>query len=83
MCYCFMFYTSTNNHTLYYADVLVCDFLRDLVEKLPAAHSFLLLGDAYMNVQEVRRRLGVYQCLCLSSNVTASEETDLCVWLCL
>ncbi|XP_061199524.1 tetratricopeptide repeat protein 21B isoform X2 [Neopsephotus bourkii] len=25
---------------------------RDLVEKLPSAHTFLLLGDAYMNIQE-------------------------------
>lgn len=25
----------------------------DLVEKLPSAHTLLLLGDAYMNIQEV------------------------------
>lgn len=53
------------------------------MEKLPAAHSFLLLGDAYMNIQEVRCGPEVYQCLCLSLNVTASEENELCVLLCL
>lgn len=26
---------------------------RDLVEKMPSSHTYLLLGDAYMNIQEV------------------------------
>lgn len=32
----------------------MCLFLlRELVEKLPGPHTYLLLGDAYMNIQEV------------------------------
>ncbi|NXL43527.1 TT21B protein, partial [Podilymbus podiceps] len=34
---------------------------RDLVEKLPGAHTFLLLGDAYMNIQEPDEAIEVYE----------------------
>ncbi|XP_040560144.1 tetratricopeptide repeat protein 21B isoform X2 [Gallus gallus] len=34
---------------------------RDLVEKLPSAHTFLLLGDAYMNIQEPDEAIEVYE----------------------
>ncbi|NWY76297.1 TT21B protein, partial [Erithacus rubecula] len=33
----------------------------DLVEKLPSAHTFLLLGDAYMNIQEPDEAIEVYE----------------------
>lgn len=33
---------------------IICDiFHREMVEKLPSPHTYLLLGDAYMNIQEV------------------------------
>nr|XP_013815924.1 PREDICTED: tetratricopeptide repeat protein 21B [Apteryx mantelli mantelli] len=34
---------------------------RDLVEKLPSAHTFLLLGDAYMNIQDPDEAIEVYE----------------------
>ncbi|KAJ6650398.1 hypothetical protein lerEdw1_010111, partial [Lerista edwardsae] len=34
---------------------------RDLVEKLPSSHTFLLLGDAYMNIQEPEEAIEVYE----------------------
>ncbi|XP_061464567.1 tetratricopeptide repeat protein 21B [Rhineura floridana] len=34
---------------------------RDLVEKLPSSHTFLLLGDAYMNIQEPEEAIMVYE----------------------
>uniref|UniRef100_A0A8B9G865 Tetratricopeptide repeat protein 21B n=1 Tax=Amazona collaria TaxID=241587 RepID=A0A8B9G865_9PSIT len=34
---------------------------RDLVEKLPSAHTLLLLGDAYMNIQEPDEAIEVYE----------------------
>ncbi|XP_030344690.1 tetratricopeptide repeat protein 21B isoform X2 [Strigops habroptila] len=34
---------------------------RDLVEKLPNAHTLLLLGDAYMNIQEPDEAIEVYE----------------------
>uniref|UniRef100_A0A8C3K4I9 Tetratricopeptide repeat protein 21B n=1 Tax=Calidris pygmaea TaxID=425635 RepID=A0A8C3K4I9_9CHAR len=34
---------------------------RDLVEKLPSAHTFLLLGDAYLNIQEPDEAIEVYE----------------------
>ncbi|XP_066468231.1 tetratricopeptide repeat protein 21B isoform X2 [Tiliqua scincoides] len=34
---------------------------RDLVEKLPSSHTFLLLGDAYMNIQEPEAAIEVYE----------------------
>uniref|UniRef100_A0A803TSB4 Tetratricopeptide repeat domain 21B n=1 Tax=Anolis carolinensis TaxID=28377 RepID=A0A803TSB4_ANOCA len=34
---------------------------RDLVEKMPSSHTFLLLGDAYMNIQEPEEALEVYE----------------------
>uniref|UniRef100_A0A663ES27 Tetratricopeptide repeat protein 21B n=1 Tax=Aquila chrysaetos chrysaetos TaxID=223781 RepID=A0A663ES27_AQUCH len=34
---------------------------RELVEKLPSAHTFLLLGDAYMNIQEPDEAIEVYE----------------------
>ncbi|XP_037998869.1 tetratricopeptide repeat protein 21B isoform X3 [Motacilla alba alba] len=33
----------------------------DLVEKLPSAHTFLLLGDAYMNIQEPDEAIEAYE----------------------
>lgn len=30
-----------------------CVVLREMVEKMPSPHTYLLLGDAYMNIQEV------------------------------
>ncbi|XP_042302110.1 tetratricopeptide repeat protein 21B isoform X2 [Sceloporus undulatus] len=34
---------------------------RELVDKLPSSHTFLLLGDAYMNVQEPEEAIEVYE----------------------
>uniref|UniRef100_A0A8C5R7T2 Tetratricopeptide repeat domain 21B n=1 Tax=Leptobrachium leishanense TaxID=445787 RepID=A0A8C5R7T2_9ANUR len=34
---------------------------RDLVEKLPSSHSYLLLGDAYMNIQEPEKAIDIYE----------------------
>ncbi|XP_044274364.1 tetratricopeptide repeat protein 21B [Varanus komodoensis] len=34
---------------------------RDLVEKLPSSHTFLLLGDACMNIQEPEEAIEVYE----------------------
>ncbi|XP_007494364.1 tetratricopeptide repeat protein 21B isoform X1 [Monodelphis domestica] len=34
---------------------------RDLVEKLPNPHTFLLLGDAYMNIQEPEEAIEAYE----------------------
>ncbi|XP_069472384.1 tetratricopeptide repeat protein 21B [Ambystoma mexicanum] len=34
---------------------------RDLVEKLPSSHTHLLLGDAYMNIQEPEKAIDVYE----------------------
>uniref|UniRef100_A0A6I8PAD8 Tetratricopeptide repeat domain 21B n=1 Tax=Ornithorhynchus anatinus TaxID=9258 RepID=A0A6I8PAD8_ORNAN len=34
---------------------------RDLVDKLPNSHTFLLLGDAYMNIQEPEEAIEVYE----------------------
>ncbi|XP_019378278.1 PREDICTED: tetratricopeptide repeat protein 21B [Gavialis gangeticus] len=34
---------------------------RDLVEQLPSSHTFLLLGDAYMNIQEPEEAIEVYE----------------------
>nr|XP_047917295.1 tetratricopeptide repeat protein 21B isoform X2 [Anser cygnoides] len=34
---------------------------RDLVDKLPSAHTLLLLGDAYMNIQEPDEAIEVYE----------------------
>uniref|UniRef100_A0A6J0TFY9 Tetratricopeptide repeat protein 21B n=1 Tax=Pogona vitticeps TaxID=103695 RepID=A0A6J0TFY9_9SAUR len=34
---------------------------RDLVEKLPSSHTFLLLGNAYMNIQEPEEAIEVYE----------------------
>ncbi|XP_074159318.1 tetratricopeptide repeat protein 21B [Sminthopsis crassicaudata] len=34
---------------------------RDLVEKLPSPHTFLLLGDAYMNIQEPEEAIEAYE----------------------
>ncbi|OCT63545.1 hypothetical protein XELAEV_18044641mg [Xenopus laevis] len=34
---------------------------RDLVDKLPSSHTYLLLGDAYMNIQEPEKAIDVYE----------------------
>ncbi|XP_066543938.1 tetratricopeptide repeat protein 21B isoform X2 [Amia ocellicauda] len=34
---------------------------RDLVEKLPSSHTYLLLGDAYMNIQEPEKAIEIYE----------------------
>nr|DBA19793.1 TPA: hypothetical protein GDO54_015570 [Pyxicephalus adspersus] len=34
---------------------------RDLVEKVPSSHTYLLLGDAYMNIQEPEKAIDVYE----------------------
>uniref|UniRef100_A0A8C5SQZ9 Tetratricopeptide repeat domain 21B n=1 Tax=Laticauda laticaudata TaxID=8630 RepID=A0A8C5SQZ9_LATLA len=34
---------------------------RDLVEKMPSSHTFLLLGDAYMNIQEPEEAIEAYE----------------------
>ncbi|XP_064419793.1 tetratricopeptide repeat protein 21B [Latimeria chalumnae] len=34
---------------------------RDLVEKHPGSHTYLLLGDAYMNIQEPEKAIEVYE----------------------
>uniref|UniRef100_S4RS46 Tetratricopeptide repeat domain 21B n=1 Tax=Petromyzon marinus TaxID=7757 RepID=S4RS46_PETMA len=34
---------------------------RELVEKLPGPHTFILLGDAYMNIQEPEKAIDVYE----------------------
>ncbi|XP_074856704.1 tetratricopeptide repeat protein 21B isoform X2 [Carettochelys insculpta] len=34
---------------------------RDLVDKLPNSHTFLLLGDAYMNIQEPEEAIEIYE----------------------
>ncbi|XP_078408432.1 tetratricopeptide repeat protein 21B isoform X2 [Cetorhinus maximus] len=34
---------------------------RDLVDKLPGPHAYLLLGDAYMNIQEPEKAIDVYE----------------------
>ncbi|XP_025066742.1 tetratricopeptide repeat protein 21B isoform X1 [Alligator sinensis] len=34
---------------------------RDLVEQLPSSHTFLLLGDAYMHIQEPEEAIEVYE----------------------
>ncbi|GCC22011.1 hypothetical protein chiPu_0000395 [Chiloscyllium punctatum] len=34
---------------------------RDLVDKLPGPHTYLLLGDAYMNIQEPEKAIDVYE----------------------
>uniref|UniRef100_A0A8D0ECK0 Tetratricopeptide repeat domain 21B n=1 Tax=Salvator merianae TaxID=96440 RepID=A0A8D0ECK0_SALMN len=34
---------------------------RDLMEKLPSSHTFLLLGDAYMHIQEPEEAIEVYE----------------------
>ncbi|KAL4636202.1 tetratricopeptide repeat protein 21B [Arapaima gigas] len=34
---------------------------RDLVEKLPSPHTYLLLGDAYMNIQEPEKAIEIYE----------------------
>lgn len=36
--------------------LLLCLVFRDMVEKLPSTHTYLLLGDAYMHIQEVSGR---------------------------
>ncbi|XP_048342202.1 tetratricopeptide repeat protein 21B isoform X1 [Sphaerodactylus townsendi] len=40
---------------------LYANCYRDLVEKLPSSHSLLLLGDAYMNIQEPEEAIEVYE----------------------
>ena len=34
----------------------LCLYSREMVEKLPSPHTYLLLGDAYINIQEVSGR---------------------------
>ncbi|KAK1903312.1 Tetratricopeptide repeat protein 21B [Dissostichus eleginoides] len=34
---------------------------REIVEKLPSPHTYLLLGDAYMNIQEPEKAIEVYE----------------------
>uniref|UniRef100_A0A8C9WIP1 Tetratricopeptide repeat domain 21B n=1 Tax=Scleropages formosus TaxID=113540 RepID=A0A8C9WIP1_SCLFO len=34
---------------------------RDLVERLPSPHTYLLLGDAYMNIQEPEKAIEIYE----------------------
>ncbi|XP_040296219.1 tetratricopeptide repeat protein 21B [Bufo bufo] len=34
---------------------------RDLVEKIPGSHTYLLLGDAYMNIQEPEKAIEIYE----------------------
>ncbi|KAE8581031.1 hypothetical protein XENTR_v10024640 [Xenopus tropicalis] len=34
---------------------------RDLVDKLPSSHTYLLLGDAYMNIQEPEKAIEIYE----------------------
>ncbi|XP_048871259.1 tetratricopeptide repeat protein 21B isoform X2 [Brienomyrus brachyistius] len=34
---------------------------RELVEKLPGPHTYLLLGDAYMNIQEPEKAIEIYE----------------------
>uniref|UniRef100_A0AAV2JXT5 Tetratricopeptide repeat protein 21B n=1 Tax=Knipowitschia caucasica TaxID=637954 RepID=A0AAV2JXT5_KNICA len=34
---------------------------RDIVEKLPSPHTYLLLGDAYMNIQEPEKAIEIYE----------------------
>lgn len=45
---------------VYIIEYTICDvmclFLREMVEKLPSPHTYLLLGDAYINIQEVSGR---------------------------
>lgn len=63
-------YSCANNHqTLIYINaglitvalrIYVFCLIRDLVDKLPSPHTFLLLGDAYINIQEVGEVLVVY-----------------------
>uniref|UniRef100_A0A668AXT2 Tetratricopeptide repeat domain 21B n=1 Tax=Myripristis murdjan TaxID=586833 RepID=A0A668AXT2_9TELE len=40
---------------------------REMVEKLPSPHTYLLLGDAYMNIQEPEKAIEVYE-LALKKN---------------
>ncbi|KAF7660541.1 hypothetical protein LDENG_00280090 [Lucifuga dentata] len=35
---------------------------REIAEKLPSPHTYLLLGDAYMNIQEPEKAIEVYEC---------------------
>lgn len=34
----------------------LCILTREMVDKLPSPHTYLLLGDAYISIQEVRYR---------------------------
>ncbi|XP_075036827.1 tetratricopeptide repeat protein 21B isoform X1 [Mixophyes fleayi] len=34
---------------------------RELLEKLPSSHTYLLLGDAYMNIQEPEKAIDIYE----------------------
>lgn len=34
--------------------LLCLPICREMVEKLPGTHTYLLLGDAYINIQEVK-----------------------------
>ena len=36
-----------------YIIIVTCPVCRELVDKYPSTHTYLLLGDAYMNIQEV------------------------------
>uniref|UniRef100_A0A8C5BGI6 Tetratricopeptide repeat domain 21B n=1 Tax=Gadus morhua TaxID=8049 RepID=A0A8C5BGI6_GADMO len=40
---------------------LYCGCYREMVEKMPSSHTFLLLGDAYMNIQEPDKAIQVYE----------------------
>lgn len=43
----------THTHTFLHTFKNIYVFNRDLVEKMPSSHTYLLLGDAYMYIQEV------------------------------
>ncbi|CAL8268669.1 unnamed protein product [Lota lota] len=40
---------------------LYCGCYREMVEKMPSSHTYLLLGDAYMNIQEPDNAIQVYE----------------------
>lgn len=47
-------WTPRNEAQLYVMWPLCLSMCREMVEKLPGTHTYLLLGDAYINIQEVK-----------------------------
>ncbi|XP_017279892.1 tetratricopeptide repeat protein 21B [Kryptolebias marmoratus] len=41
--------------------LLYASCYREMVEKLPSPHTYLLLGDAYMNIQEPEKAIEIYE----------------------